>query len=151
MNDLSAALISRRAFFRMAATLTGSVVVAGATGFSLANSFEHARRLPTLTIRLNPAFRIRSLSAGMIELSTHLPDGRVLAHHFSGFDAELLRGIEQGRGAAELCTELARLHNLSAQRCETSLLNSLRELETGRLVYYGEKMIVKRAETTGGH
>ena len=150
MTKTTNAPISRRTFFRMAAALTGSVVVAG-TGFSLFNPAQAREKVQALAIRLNPAFRIRNISRNELDLFTHLPDGHVLTHHFTGFEADVLRHIEHGNTITGLETTLAQLYNLSQALCEQKLMKCLRELETGKLIYYGDKMIVKIAETTGGH
>lgn len=142
--------ISRRTFFRIAATLTGSVVVAG-TSFSLFNSHQINETLPPLAIRLNPAFRIKNISKHEIDLFTHLPNGHVLTHHFTGFDADVLRQIENGNNITGLRATLSQVYSLSQTACETKLIKSLRELEKGKLIYYGDKMIVKISETNRGH
>ena len=150
MTEKIDAPISRRTFFRIAATLAGSVVVAG-TSYSLFSKYGGNGSLATTTIRLNPAFRIKNTSKNEIDLYTHLPDGHVLSHHFTGFDADVLRQIEQGNTIANLRATLSQVHNLSQTTCEAKLVRSLRDLEKGKLIYYGDKMIVKISETTRGH
>ncbi|MCX6143208.1 MAG: hypothetical protein NTZ35_08310, partial [Ignavibacteriales bacterium] len=146
MTEKTDAPISRRTFFRIAATLTGSVVVAG-TSFSLFSSDQGNETSSPTTIRLNPAFRIKNISKNEIDLFTHLPDGHVLSHHFTGFDADVLRQIEDGNTIAGLRATLSQAHNLSQTTCEAKLVRSLKDLEKGKLIYYGDKMIVKISET----
>lgn len=142
--------ISRRAFFRIAATLTGSVAVAG-TGLAQFSTHRVNDPLPSLMIRLNPAFRIREISGMSVELFTHLPDGNRLTYHFVGFEADILRQLDNGTMATDLRAFLSQRYDLPERSCETKLMKSLAEFETGKLVYYGDLMVVKKSETAGGH
>ena len=86
-----------------------------------------------------------------MELFTHLPDGHRLAYHFVGFEADLLKQLEKGTTAADLGTSLSKRYGFRERSCETKLMKSLAEFETGKLVYYGDLMVVKKSETVGGH
>jgi len=142
--------ISRRKFFRLAAALAGTAAAAH-SALAAVDAGSARGFMPSAVVRLNPAFRIRNLSGDRVELFTHLPDGHVLAHQFAGCDAEVLRTIENGATIADVKTAVARLHGLSQTDVDARISSSLTELEQGRLIYYGDKMIVKIAETTGGH
>jgi hypothetical protein len=46
---------------------------------------------------------------------------------------------------------LSQLYDLPERSCETKMMKSLADFETGKLVYYGDQMLVKKSETAGGH
>ncbi|HCA78805.1 MAG TPA: hypothetical protein DEP53_03630 [Bacteroidetes bacterium] len=150
MREKIDAPISRRRFFRLAAALAGTAAVAH-SGLAAVDAGPARGFMPSVVVRLNPAFRIRNLSGNRVELFTHLPDGHVLAHHFAGCEADVLKTIENGATIADVKSAIAQLHGLSQADVDARIRTSLNELEQGRLIYYGDKMIVKIAETNGGH
>ena len=136
--------LSRRDFLRLAATVAGAAAVTGA-GF-IAFRRTRADDIP----RLNPAFRIAELSANEIELYTHAGYGQVLKHKFTGLEADLLRQIDKEQEMQSLVALLAQKHSLPIDECRERINRSLRDFENAKLVYYGEKMLVKIVEVKNG-
>jgi len=139
--------LSRREFLRLAATVTGAVAMSSSTlsafeaGSSKAPSNE---AIP----RLNPAFRIKEIAADEIELFTHLGDGRILKHQFKGLEADFFRQVNQEQPLQSIVTSLATKYKLSTETCQQQINQSLREFETAKLIYFGDKMLVKIVEVT---
>jgi hypothetical protein len=135
--------MQRREFLRKAAMLTaGSMVLAGTI---------HAGSLPEETSptgkpMLNPAFRIRELSNGEIELYTHLKDKSKLSEIFAGFDADVIRSISEGKDLAMENSKLAFRYNMSEKKCRKKTDNLLNDLQKSGIIYYGELMLVKIQE-----
>jgi hypothetical protein len=127
----------------MAAALAGSTVLM-ASGLSLFAE-EQANPLKSLW-RLNPAFRIRLLSSAEIELYTHLKTGEVLAHRFSGLEADILLSISEGKTLESLIQELAGGRNMSESDCRRATAGSLKDFVDAQLIYTGDRMIVKKVE-----
>jgi hypothetical protein len=136
-------LNSRREFLKMAAALAGGTVVM-ASGVSV---FPKENANPIKSIwRLNPAFRIKELSSTEIELHAHLKTGELLAHRFSGLEADLLRSISEDKNLESLIPELARGQNMVSSDCVRAITMFLNDFADAQLIYTGDKMMVKKVE-----
>jgi len=96
--------------------------------------------------RLNPGFRIRSNREQEIELFTHLGDGRELTHAFRGLEADLLRHVATARPLREIVPILTAERGLAPEQCGSLVATALVKLEDAQLVYYGDRMLVKKVE-----
>ena len=138
--------LSRRDFLKLASAGAGIFAV-GASGVCLAA--EPPGRDPADLPRLNPGFRIQSISPEAIDLYTHTGDGRTRFHRFTGLEADLFREIQKEKTIGEIFDALARKRGLSRAQCRAQMARSLKEFEAARLIYYGDKMRVKIVEV--GH
>lgn len=140
--------LSRRNFLRYAALGGGLAVVSGShlvcIGKALAEQAE-----ATAVIRLNPGFRIRDISKRKIQLYTHKENGQVLSHHFENMTADLLRGIGQEHSFDLILNDLTEKYRMPEKECRRQVMDLLQQLEKRKLIYYGEKMLVKIVEV--GH
>ena len=138
---------SRREFLRLAAGIAGTVMVTG--GYTVAVK-KGGEDLSRQLWRLNPAFTLREISTGEVEISTTLGNGEKLLHHFEGLEADLFRFAASERILADEVTDLARKHGIAEKECRRRLEHSLQEFSNTRLIYSGEKMLVKIVEVTNG-
>ena len=139
---------SRREFLKIAASIAGTAVV---TGGSAAVLLKGKKRNVTAELwRLNPAFRMDEISPDTIELFTHLGNGQRLQHRFTGVEADLFRIIVKERRLDDQVVSIAKRHHLSREDCKKQLSLSIKEFEEARLIYSGEKMLVKIVEVTNG-
>jgi len=150
MEEKKDILISRKSFFKLAAVFTGSIFVA-ASGIPIDNLLKNKNTEFNKTIRLNPAFRIKNISTNKIELFCYLPNGTLLSHHFSEFEADIFRQIEDGNNFSSLNFNLAKAYHLPESKCKEKLIKSLKELKKGNLIYSGDKMKVKISEIRFGN
>jgi hypothetical protein len=95
---------------------------------------------------LNPAFRMKALDNGELELYTHLNDRSKLSELFAGLDADIIREIVNGNNPLESAEKLAFRHNLSGKECRKKTENLLGALHQSGIVYYGDMMLVKIQE-----
>ena len=136
---------SRRKFLKMVASITGSAVIVGAS------IYKRKKRDRTDEIwRLNPAFRINEISTDTIEIFTHLGDGKRVQHRFSGLEADMFRAIDEEKKLNRTISKVAGRHHLTEAECRTQLNQFIDEFEATRLIYTGEKMLVKIVEATNG-
>jgi hypothetical protein len=135
--------MQRREFLRKAAMLTAGAVVLAGTIHAGSLSEE---TYPSGNPLLNPAFRIRELSNGEIELYTFLKDKSKLSEIFAGFDADVIRSISEGKDLVKENSELAFRYNLTAKKCRKKTDNLLNDLQKSGIIYYGELMLVKIQE-----
>ncbi|MFQ5605713.1 MAG: hypothetical protein ACE5HS_20790 [bacterium] len=142
MIDKKAKKLSRRKFMQLTASMVGGATLTG-TGLILFKS--HRDKFQTLEAvwYLNPAFRIKELSRNNLELFTHLSDGRELKHGFEGLEADLLRLIAEEILIDTQIEILARRHGLTFESCRKQAAKSIQEFNEARLIYTGEKMLVK--------
>ena len=139
---------SRREFLKMAASVTGVVVVAGGSTAVILNRKD--KNLITLFWRLNPAFRVNEISTNTIELVTQLGNGELLKHQFTDAEADLFRVIANEQKLDEMLPSIAKKNRISLEDCRETLNKSLHELAEAKLIYTGEKMLVKVVEATNG-
>jgi|GEM_PF-2639963 len=139
---------SRREFLKIAASIAGTAVITGGTAAILLKGKK--QNMTAELWRLNPAFRMKEVSLNTIELFTHLGNGEKLQHRFTGVEADLLRVIAKEKRLDEELVSIAKRHHLSIKDCKTQLNLSIREFEESRLIYSGEKMLVKIVEVTNG-
>jgi hypothetical protein len=135
--------MQRREFLRKAAMLTfGALAVTGAinAGSLLGEKAENGNPL------LNPAFRIRELSNGEIELYTFLEDKSKLCEIYAGFDADVIKCIAESKDPAKENYRLAFRYNMTGEDCGNRTKELLNDLCHSGIVYYGELMLVKIAE-----
>ena len=135
---------SRREFLKIAASVAGTVVVAGGSAAVILSRKDE--ELTSVLWRLNPAFRVHEISTDKIELVTQLGTGEMLKHQFTGVEADLFRAIADEHLLDEMLSSVARRNNLTVQECQKKMNASIRELEEARLIYTGEKMLVKVVE-----
>lgn len=134
---------SRRGFLKAAAGLGGLMLIGG--GYLLKQYFKPDELTDQLW-RLNPAFRLNEISDQGIELFTHLGDGQRLQHRFQGLEADLLRQIVEEKTLNDQITALAEKYHLTEDACRKQLQHSIKEFSQSRLIYTGEKMLVKVVE-----
>lgn len=139
---------SRREFLKIAASIAGTAVVTGGSAAVLLKG-KNQNMMAELW-RLNPAFRMNEVSLDTIELFTHLGNGERLQHRFTGVEADLFRVIARETRLDEELVSIAKRHHLSIKDCKKQLSLSVREFEEARLIYSGEKMLVKIVEVTNG-
>lgn len=132
---------SRREFLKVAASIAGAAVVSGGGAVLLRD--KKRENLTAELWRLNPAFRIREMSPDAIELFTHLKNGERLQHRFEGVDADLFRTVAEEKKLDEALAAIAKRNDLNESECARRLDRSIRELREAKLVYTGEKMLVK--------
>ena len=135
--------MQRREFLRKAAMFT-----AGAFAFSgtiLAGSLPD-ENASTGNPLLNPAFRIREMDHGEIELYTNLKDKSKLSEIFAGFDADVIKNVSDGKEIVQENSILAFRYNLSDEDCKKRTKELLNELQQSGIIYYGELMLVKIQE-----
>jgi hypothetical protein len=96
--------------------------------------------------RLNPGFRIQTISDDEIALCTQLGDGRRMTHRISGLEADLLRGIEREAPMKEIIGTLRRRHGLSAEACRKRVRGALHVFENDHFICYDENLVVTRSE-----
>jgi hypothetical protein len=138
---------SRREFLRLAAMVAGAAAVTGGGFVAYRETHPGA---PKGIVRLNPAFRVKEISANEIELCTHLGNGEVLQHRFSGLEADLFRELANEREIEKAIPALARKHHLSVEDCKKQVNQSIQEFSQVGLVYMGEKILVKIQEANNG-
>ena len=135
--------IRRREFFRKAALVTaGLFLITDAFAGPAPGEVSAGNGKPLL----NPAFRMKEITSGEIELYTYLKDRKKLSELFGGLDAEIIREIVKGENPMEAAETLAFRHNLSYSECRLKIKQLTDELEHSGIIYYGEKMLVKIQE-----
>ena len=137
--------LSRREFLKYAAMSTGGVFVT-VNDYAFCQSPQMSQRSLDSIPRLNLAFRINEISNNRIELYTHKADGKILKHSFRELEADFLREIAKEQQLKSIIETLAKKHHFSFDVCRSRIEQSLREFEVAKLVYYGEKMLVKVVE-----
>ncbi len=135
-------VLSRRKFMQLAATVVSGTALTGAGVLYYKNWRSNFEELEMVWY-LNPAFRVSDISNNELELFTHLSDGKILKHKFRGLEADILRQIEKESKIAASIEGLANKYNLSLHDCRNQISKSIKEFNEARLIYYGEKMLVK--------
>ena len=139
---------SRRKFLKIVASMTGTAIVAGGTVTTL---YKKKKQDQTTALwRLNAAFRLNEIAPDTIALYTHLGNGKRLEHKFSGLEADLFRAIEEEKKLHTMISILAKKHHLTEKECLKLLNQSIDEFAQTRLIYTGERMLVKIVEATNG-
>ena len=129
--------VSRRAFLRIAGKVCGiggGAMLLKMTPACLAESKEW---------HLNPAFRVKEVTAQEVVIFTNLSNGKKLEHNFKGFKADLLRLLVKESDLSSKVSFLAQKHNLSTENCHNKINTSLQELFAQNLVYAGKRILVK--------
>lgn len=134
---------SRREFLKAAAGLGGLTLIGG--GYLLQQYLEPDALTDQLW-RLNAAFRLNEISAREIELFTNLGNGQQLQHRFQDLEADLLRQIAAEKMLGEQITMLTQKYGLTEKACRKQLQRSIKEFSKAKLIYTGEKMLVKIVE-----
>lgn len=133
--------LSRRKFLRLAATVVGAGALTG--GSTVIYQMTHPNVQTSDAIwRLNPAFRVNEVSANEVELYTHLSNGEVLKHRFSGLEADLLHHISNERKLDTTTPSLAKKYNLSVENCHKQVNQFIQEFSEAKLIFRGEKMLL---------
>jgi hypothetical protein len=140
-------VVTRKEFLKRAAAISGIVIAAGG-GFSVYKLLDNKDPVPDKFIRLNPAFRINQISDTDIELYTHLENMEKLSHYFSGFEASLLLEINKEQKLNDVINAMVQKYAISKDECMKRIKDPIKELEEAKLIYYGDKMLVKIVETT---
>jgi hypothetical protein len=135
--------IKRRDFLQKAALFTAGL-------FTLSEVTIANRPMTDLTENpkplLNPAFKMKTLDSGELELYTHLKDKSKLSELFAGLDADIIREIVHEKNPLEFTEILAFRHNMSGPECRIRIKNLLQDLHQSGIIYYGDKMLVKIQE-----
>ncbi len=139
---------SRRRFLTLVAKAFGIVSLSGG-GVSGRHSSPPALTADAV-VRLNPAFRLRCLSDGQIELFTHLADGSELIHTFTGLEADVLRRTEKGEPLCSLVDAVSSTSGVPSAACRTEVATLLEEYRRAGLVYTGDLMFVTVREIIHG-
>jgi hypothetical protein len=135
--------IQRREFLRKAAMFTAAAIAF--PGSLSAGSFPD-ETASTGNPLLNPAFRIKELNHGEIELYTYLKDKSKLSDIFAGFDADLLKCIAEGKVPGQEIPVLSYRYNLTEDECWRRTKELLMDLQHSGIIYYGKLMLVKIQE-----
>jgi len=139
-------LQSRRQFMKAAAALVGTFVI---SDFSTANVLKNNDRdFTNLTWHLNPAYRIKEISAEEIELYTNLGNQKQLRHKFVGVEADILRGVAVSTPIPELIREVSSKYKITNALANNRVKKYLFEFKKSHLTYTGPLMIVKISEVT---
>jgi len=133
----------RREFLRKAALFTAGVFAF--SGTTCAGSLP-GETTSTRNPLLNPAFRIKELNHGEIELYTYLKDKSKLSEIYAGFDAEVIKSISEGKELVQENSRMAFRYNLSDEDCTNRTKELLNELQQSGIIYYGDLMLVKIQE-----
>jgi hypothetical protein len=104
-----------------------------------------ARAIPpgTTVLRLNPAFTVRRLDKDAVEISTQRTDGSRLRTRFSGVDADLVELAAGNQTLNEVTRRLGERRSWAETRSREAVQKKLPELLEARVVYCGDKMLVK--------
>ncbi len=145
MNRRKEKSLTRRDFLQLAATVVGVSAISSGGYFVFKKSTEKKLKKGGIP-RLNPAFRINELSGKKIELFTNDGNGNILKHRFSGLEADFFREVAREQELDKILDNIAEKHKISISECGKKLKKSLREFEESRLIYYGDKMLVKIVE-----
>lgn len=137
--------MSRRKFLELTATIfaASSVIGGGAAVLSKKSSMNVAWRL-------NPGFRIHNLTDDKLEIYTHLQNGEILKHTFSGLEANLLRSIKSNQNIKKVIPKLAKKYHLTFSACQNHVQHLLQEFDQAKIIYFGEIMKVKITEVNYG-
>ncbi|QTA82827.1 tat signal-containing [Desulfonema limicola] len=138
MKNNSCKEVSRRDFLKLAAAGTGAVLLLGNDPF-----FSQASGSEKHTPHLNPGFRIKEISDNEIELFTRTGSGIILKHKFTDLEADIFREIEKQGSITSIIQAIASKHNISRELSQKKVSALLHEFEDAKLIYYGNKMIVK--------
>jgi hypothetical protein len=145
MTPLSDQVVSRRDFLRLAASLGGVLLAASAVPLvpGAWSSPGPTRSIP----RLNPAFRLRELDGGGLEVFTHVSPGSRISHQFTGLEADCLRELAAEKPLAAYVEGVAARQGLSPAAGQGAIIGMLDEFSTAGLVYFGDtRMIVAWSE-----
>jgi hypothetical protein len=139
----------RRDFLKKMAALAGVLVFAPSVTSSFAKNFQIRDKAPGegKTPRINPAFRIKKLGEGSIELYTFQKPGSKLSYRYSGLEAGVLLMLMENKPLEENLDTLAAQFSLSTPVCKSMVNSSMAQFEKKGLIYYGELMLVKITET----
>lgn len=140
---------SRRKFLQLAATVVGAGALTGGSTV-IYQMTRPTSRISETFWRLNPAFRIKELSADAVELYTQLANSEVLRHRFRGLEADLLRQLVNEQAVDAAIPSLSEKHHLSVQDCQKEVDQTLKEFLKANLIYMGEKIPVKIQEAKNG-
>ncbi len=141
--------IPRRKFLQRSAGMFGAVVLLAEGTPSGARPRPFAGWRPDDVVRLNPAFHLRVVDAGVIELTTRLPGGAVLSHRFDGLEAEVLTLAQAGRDSRYITMTLADRYGQRNEEVARRVSLALEEFAAAGLVYAGDPITVKIQRTHG--
>lgn len=145
LGGLRELLASRRHFLRLALTFAGASALGPPAAASTVPGTETAA-WEADTLRLNPAFSLRLAGEDRIDLLTRRPDGSTLKHTFGGLPAEVLRGAADSLTGREVTDVIAGRRGSNPARYRDGVRRAVAQLERARLVYRGERMLVKIVE-----
>ena len=138
-------MLSRRDFFQYTAAIVSISAVTSGGYFRFKKSKKNVWLEDTIP-RLNEAFRIKELSEEKIELFTHNGKGVIIKHQFSGVEADFFREITKEQNLKVIVENISKKHGMTERLCLQKLATSIKEFEEARLIYYGDRMLVKIVE-----
>jgi hypothetical protein len=139
MNDLS-----RREFLKLTVIGAGVFNLSHTTSaFGMKNKIQS--NMETIP-KLNPGFMIKKLSDNEIELFANKGNGKTLNYRFTGFEADLFLEIKHEKEKGLIVETLMKKYNMTRDKCLKAVDKLLRNFESKKLIYYGEKMLVKIVE-----
>ena len=147
MQSKTEVTLSRREFMSVAASVAGTALLAGGSAVLI------GKKKPDVTTelwRINPAFRIKEISSNTVELFTNLGNGERLQHHFTDVEADFFRTAAREKRLDTVLESISEKNQLSLRDCRKKLNQSIREFEAAKLIYTGEKMLVKIVEVRNG-
>lgn len=134
--------LNRRDFLKQAAVIAGT---AFAGGFSIVCCTKQ-NEIISKTWHLNPGFRLEEISQNEIKLFTNLGNGEKIEHNFTDIEADLFRKIAAEQDLNFALKPFAKKYNLSDKECQQQILKFLSEYNEAKLIYSGDKMLVKIVE-----
>ena len=136
-------MIPRRKFLQRSAGMFGAVVLLAEGTPCGAHPRPFGEWHGDDIIRLNPAFHLREVDTGVIELTTHLPGGALLSHRFEGLEANVLTLAQAGRDSRYITMTLADRHGQPHEEVTRRVTLALEEFAAAGLVYAGDPIFVK--------
>ncbi len=100
--------------------------------------------------RLNPAYRINTVSETEIELVTQTTNNRWIRHSFKDIEANVIRMIQQELTPTTMTDQLALKYQWTASDAGKKLNRVLNQLQQRQLIYFGDRMQVKINEVKNG-
>lgn len=142
-------MIPRRRFLQRSAGLFGAVVLMSDDAPSGARPRPFGEWRGDDIVRLNPAFHLREVDAGVIELTTRLPGGALLSHRFVGLEAKVLTLTQAGRDSRYITLTLADRYGQPHEEVARRVSLVLEEFAAAGLVYAGDPIFVKIQRSHG--
>jgi hypothetical protein len=133
--------ITRRDFLTMF-TIGGFFFISGGNALS----GETASPIP----RLNPGFRVHVVSKTELHLVTNKGNGETAAFRLHDAEALLIRMIHAGESKEDIILAAARTFGVPMNQAKAKVNQILKQFHESKLIYYGDKMIVKIAESDHG-